>query len=187
PGETSKTISADVVGDTAYESNESFTVALSGVTGNATIKTASAVGTITNDDAQPTPPTLAISSVAALESAGAFVFTVTLSSASATSVSVRFATADVTASSRGKSADYSSVSGTLTFSPGETSKTIAVAVRNDTVVEQDETFVVSLSRSAGAAIAVSQGTGTIRNDDGVLAAAFASLVTTGSPSSPKRR
>jgi len=187
PGETSKTISVDVVGDTTYESDESFTVALSGVTGNATIKTASAAGTITNDDAQPALPTLAISSVTALESAGAFVFTVTLSSPSATSVSVRFATADATAKSRGKSADYSSVSGTLTFNPGETSKAIAVAVRNDTAVEPDETFVVNLSRSAGAAIAVGQGTGTIRNDDGVLAAAFASLVATGSPSSSKQR
>ena len=187
PGETSKTIFIDVVGDTAYESNESFAVALSGATGNATIKTASATGTITNDDAQPALPTLAISSVSALESVGTFVFTVTLSSPSATSVSVRFATANGTAVSGGRTADYSSASGTLTFNPGETTKTISVAVRNDNTVEPDETFFVTLSRSSGAAIAVSQGTGTIRNDDGVIAAAFASFAAAEATPAIKRR
>jgi thermitase len=187
PGETSKTISVDIVGDTAYESNESFTVSLSGVTGNATIKTTSATGTITNDDAQPAPPTLAISSVSALESSGSFTFTVTLSAASVTSVSLRFATANGTATSGGKTADYSSTSGTLTFNPGETTKTISVVVRNDNTVEPDETFFVNLSRSSGASIAISRGTGTIRNDDGVIAAAFASLAMAGTTPSTKRR
>ncbi len=187
PGETSKTISVAVVGDTAYEPNESFAVVLSGASANAAIKTASATGTITNDDAQPAPPTLAISSVSALEGAGAFVFTVTLSAPSATSVSVRFATANGTATSSGKTADYSSTSGTLTFSPGETSKSISVVVRNDTTVESDETFFVGLSRASGASIAVSRGTGTIRNDDGLTAAAFAALAATESTASGTKR
>ena len=175
PGETSKTILVDVVGDTDYEANEAFSVVLSGASTNAGITTASASGTIANDDAQPPPPTLSVSSVSALEGAGALVFTVTLSAASSSTVSVRFATANGTATSAGKTADYSSTSGTLTFNPGETSKTVTVAVRNDSLVETDETFFVDLSRASGAAIAVSRGTGTIRNDDGVTAAAFASL------------
>ncbi len=187
PGEVLKTISIDVVGDTTYESNELFTVALSGVTGNATIKTASATGTITNDDAQPAVATLSISSVSALESVGAFAFTVTLSSASTSSVSVRFATANGTATSSGRAADYSSTSGTLTFNPGETSKTIFVAVRNDASVEPDETFFVSLSRASGASIAVGRGIGTIRNDDGVTTAAFASFAAAEATPPQKRR
>ncbi|MGE5273952.1 MAG: Calx-beta domain-containing protein [Verrucomicrobiota bacterium] len=54
PGETSKTITVTVVGDTAYEPDETFTVALSNPV-NATIGTGSATGTIQNDDpvAQP--------------------------------------------------------------------------------------------------------------------------------------
>ena len=174
PGETSKTVSVNVVGDTAFESNESFTVALSGASSNATIQTASATGTITNDDAQPAPPTLSISSVSALENTGTFVFVVTLSAASTSTVSVRFATANGTATA-GTRGDYTSTSGTLSFSPGQTSRTISVSVRNDTTIEPDETFFVDLSRASGASIAVSRGTGTIRNDDGVLAAAFAML------------
>ncbi len=174
PGETTKTVAVDVIGDTAFESNETFTVVLSGASSNATIQTASATGTITNDDAQPAPPTLAISSVSALESAGVFAFTVTLSAPSTSSVSVRFGTANGTATA-GSKGDYSSTSGTLTFSPGQTSKTISVSVRNDSTVEANETFFVNLSRASGAAIAVNRGTGTILNDDGVAAAAFAAL------------
>ncbi|WP_211941969.1 Calx-beta domain-containing protein [Cylindrospermopsis raciborskii] len=48
-GETSKTIIVDVLGDTTVEPDEGFTVTLSNPT-NATITTATAVGTIINDD-----------------------------------------------------------------------------------------------------------------------------------------
>jgi chitinase len=54
-GETSKTIQIAVTGDTSVESNETFTVSLSGAAG-ATIADGSAVGTITNDDVQAPPP-----------------------------------------------------------------------------------------------------------------------------------
>jgi thermitase len=190
PGETSKTIVVDVIGDTAFEGNETFSLALSGASSNATITTASAVGTITNDDQQPAPPRLSISSVSALENIGSFVFTVTLSAPSATSVSVRFATANGTASTSGKSPDYSATSGTLVFNPGETTKTVTVAVRNDTTVEANETFFVDLSRASGASIALSRGTGTILNDDGATAArvaAFAALAADSTTTSTKRR
>ena len=74
PGETSKTIVVDVIGDTAFEANETFSVTLSGVSSNARIQTASATGTITNDDQQPPPvtPTLSIASVSANERSGTF-------------------------------------------------------------------------------------------------------------------
>lgn len=186
PGETSKTILIDVVGDTTFEINETFSVVLSGASTNATIQVASAPGTITNDDAQPAPPTLSISSVSALENAGTFVFTVTLSAASTSIVSVRFATANGTATA-GKNGDYTATSGTLSFSPGQTSKTVSVAIRNDSTVETDETFFVNLSRASGAAIAVSSGVGTIRNDDGLTAAAFAALAVESTATTTKRR
>ncbi len=190
PGETSKTIVVGVIGNTAFEANETFSLVLSGASSNATITTASAVGTITNDDLQPAPPTLSISFVSALEHIGSFVFTVTLSAPSATSVSVRFATANGTASTSGKSSDYSATSGTLVFNPGETTKTVTVAVRNDTTVEANETFFVDLSRASGASIALSRGTGTILNDDGATAAriaAFAALAADSTTTSTKRR
>lgn len=190
PGETTKQIVVDVIGDTAYEANETFTLSLSGASGNSRIATASATGTITNDDSQPPPPatpTLAISSVAGLENAGSLVFTVTLSVATASKVTVRFGTANGTAKS-GRTGDYTATSGTLTFNPGETSKSITVAVQNDRLVEQDETFFIDLSRASGATIAVGQATGTILNDDGLTAAMFAALAASSSPlPAPKRR
>ena len=49
PGQTSQIITAGIAGDTTFESDETFTVSLSGATG-ATIGTASAGGVIRNDD-----------------------------------------------------------------------------------------------------------------------------------------
>jgi len=171
PGEVSKTIVIDVIGDTAFEPNETFTVALTSPSANARVQTGTATGTITNDDQQPTP-TLAIASVSRLENAGPFVFTVTLSQALSTRVTVRFATTNGTATG-GKNGDFTSTSGTLTFNPGQTTQTISVAVRNDAVVEPNETFFVDLSRASGASIAVGRGTGTILNDDVQTAAQLA--------------
>lgn len=196
PGETSKTILVDVIGDTTFESNETFGVTLSGASANARVQTASATGTITNDDVQPPPvtPTLAIASVSALENTGWLRFTVTLSQALTSKVTVRFATANDTAVA-GRTGDYTATSGTLTFNPGETSKVVSVAVRNDSVAEADERFFVDLSRASGATISTARGIGTIVNDDVApatvsrlpLAAAFAALENSQAPAKSTRR
>ena len=165
-GETSKTIDVLVSGDTAVESNETFVVNLSSATG-ATIATAQATGTITNDDQPPPLPTLSIGSATVSEGNSGTVnltFTVTLSQASASAVTVNYATADGTATA---GSDYTATSGTLTFAAGQTSKTITVAVRGDTLVEGAETLRVVLSNATGATIAAGNGTGTgtITDDD----------------------
>jgi len=94
-----------------------------------------------------------------------FTFTVKLSVASAQTVSVGFATADKTAVA---GADYGATSGTLTFAPGETAKTIKVPVVGDQLLESDETFFVVLSAAVNAVIVDGTGVGTIVNDDPVL-------------------
>ncbi len=58
-GDSTKTITVNVVGDTAIEANETFSIALSDPTGGATISTATAGGTILNDDFAPTLATAA--------------------------------------------------------------------------------------------------------------------------------
>jgi len=58
-GESSKTFTVQVKGDTKVESNETFLVNLTGATG-ATIATSQGTGTITNDDAPP-PPSASVS------------------------------------------------------------------------------------------------------------------------------
>ncbi|MBI2927593.1 MAG: HYR domain-containing protein, partial [Verrucomicrobia bacterium] len=91
------------------------------------------------------------------------VFTVTLSPASSYTVTVDYATADGTATLA--DSDYVAAADTLTFAPGETSKTITVVVNGDTKFEPDETFFVNLSNAVNAFITDSQGLGTITNDD----------------------
>ena len=89
-------------------------------------------------------------------------FTVTLSKTVTQSVSARYATADGSATAP---ADYTATSGTLTFAPGETGKTIDVTVVGDTEHELYEIFDVVLSNPLNATISVGRATGTILNDD----------------------
>jgi hypothetical protein len=89
-------------------------------------------------------------------------FTVRLSAPSTQAVTVSYSTANGTATA---GSDYTAATGTLTFAPGETSKTIGVSVLGDTVVEADETFSVQLGSAAGATIARATAVGTIVNDD----------------------
>ena len=87
----------------------------------------------------------------------------TLSQASGRTVGVNAASADGTAT---QPADYTATGSVpLSFSPGQTTKTVTVAVKGDTLDEDDETYVVNLSGASNATIADSQGTGTITDDD----------------------
>ncbi len=161
PGQTAQTVTVLVNGDTAVEPDETLTLNLNSASG-ATLARPTGTGTIVNDDF---PPTLSVADISATEgnsSKKAFVFTVTLNQALTTSVSVKYATANGTATS---GSDYSAVSGTLTFSPGQTSKTVTVQVNGDTLYEADETFTLNLSNASGAIIGRSQATATILNDD----------------------
>ncbi len=92
----------------------------------------------------------------------AFNFTVGLSTASSQIVTVNYATADGTATAP---TDYQAASGTLTFAPGEISKTITVSVNGDTTIEPTETFTVNLSGAVNSTILGGTGTGTIITDD----------------------
>ena len=90
------------------------------------------------------------------------VFTVTLAPASAQTVTVDYATSNGTATA---GADYTAATGTLTFTPGQTSRTVTVTVLNETVVEPDETVILTLSNPSNATIGDATGTGTIQTDD----------------------
>ncbi len=91
-----------------------------------------------------------------------FVFTVGLSEASASPVTVDFSTRDGSALA---GSDYVATSGTLTFAPGELTKTITVLVNGDTTPEPIEVFFVDLGNAVGATIGDGEGLGRIFNDD----------------------
>ena len=161
-GEVSKQIVVQVVGDIVIEPNETYSVNLSDPT-NATIAGSGfGVGTITDDDSR----TVTIGNATVTEgNAGTLnaTFTVTLSASSGNTVTVNYATADGSATAP---SDYLSVSGTVTFNPGETTKQIVVQVVGDVVIEPNETYSVSLSNAVNATIAGSGiGLGTITNND----------------------
>jgi ELWxxDGT repeat protein len=171
PGESSKVITVNVQGDTTVEPNENFTVTLSNATNGATITTATATGTIQNDDVAV--PTLAIAATNANQTEGnsgskAFTFTVTRSVNTTGTNNVNW-TVTGSGTNPANAADFvGSVlpSGTVSFALGETSKVITVNVQGDTTVEPNENFTVTLSNATnGATITTATATGTINNDD----------------------
>ena len=109
------------------------------------------------------PPSLSIADAQVDEAADATLeFTVSLSRAASATVTVDWATADGTATA---GSDYTADSGTLNFAPDETSKTVAVAVLDDSHDEGSETLTVTLSNPSGAYLADGEATGTIENTD----------------------
>ena len=160
-GSSTYTFTVQVNGDTANEPSETFFVNVTNVV-NAVVVDGQGVGTVVNDDPLPS---LSIDDVSVVEgNAGTVnaIFTVALGAASGQTVSVNYATADGTAT---QPADYTSASGTLTFTPGQTTRTITVPVIGETVPEANETFFVNLSGAINATISDNQGVGTITNDD----------------------
>ncbi len=156
-GETRKTVSIPVLGDTTDEWNERFYVNLSG----AILADGRGVGTILDNDPLPS---LRINDVSVTErdTTSYADFTVRLDKASGKTVTVRFATQDGSARAPD---DYTARSGTLWFSPGQVTKTIRVAIKGENRRELTETFYVNLSSAVNATIADARGVGTIRDDD----------------------
>jgi hypothetical protein len=162
PGVATQTINVPVIGDTSAESSETFNVNLSGAV-NATIADGTGLGTINDNDGSASSLSIADLSVAEGNSGTAnATFTVTLSPASAQTVTVGYSTANGTASGGN---DYVTTSGTLTFTPGQTSRTLVVLVNGDTLDEANETFVVNLGSPTNASLADGSATGTITDDD----------------------
>lgn len=161
PGVSSITVPVSVLGDTTYEADETFSLWISQAS-HALINRISGSTTIVNDD----PSTMiSVSDASVLEGnsglAGA-TFTVALNAASTQTVTVNYATAGGTATS---GTDFQSLTGSLSFAPGQTSKTVTVYAVGDTVIEPNETFTLNLSSPINASINDGQGIGTILDDD----------------------
>jgi hypothetical protein len=159
PGEITKTITLVAVGDALDEAAETLAISLS-TPQQATIADGQGNATVSDDD---DPPTISISGGTAVEGATTATFIVTLSAPSSFVVGVAYATSDSTATA---GADYAATNGTLSFAPGTTTQAIVVAVLDDTLVEADELFTVTLSAPSNVAIATgSSATGEIKDND----------------------
>jgi uncharacterized repeat protein (TIGR01451 family) len=163
PGTLTGTVSIGILGDVTVEPDETFFVNL-GATANATVTDNQGIGTIINDDGLPQPG-ISISDVSVTEGNSGTVnanFNVSLTASSILTVTVDYATANSTATA---GSDYVGTSGTLTFTPGQTSQQVTVTVNGDAIVEPNETYFVNLTTPSNATIIDPQGLGTITNDD----------------------
>ncbi|MBG1267437.1 beta strand repeat-containing protein [Nostoc sp. WHI] len=156
-GETTKTISLNVVGEKVTEVNEIINLNLSYP--NQTGAIAPATVTIIDDD---NAPTISIIDKNGNESSANFVFSVKLSNASSQAITVNYATSNDTAIA---GIDYTAVTGSLTFNPGVITQTITIPILNDFVAESSDRFFVNLSNPTNASIADNQAIGTITDND----------------------
>jgi hypothetical protein len=163
-GQTSGTFTVLVNGDRVPEPTETFFVNLSSLNYGA-ITAGQGVGTIVDDE-----PRVSISDVTRYEGRKGqttlFTFTVTLSAAYDQAVTLSYHTVNGTATSSSGNADYVAQTGTLTFAPGQTTKTITIQVKGDNRWEGNETFYLDLfGLSSNALFTKNRGIGTILNDD----------------------
>jgi len=162
-GQSTYTFDVTVNGDTKVETDETFTVNVSNVTG-ASVADAQGTGTIVENDIAPTLSIADVTKVEGQSGTTTYTFTVSLDHpAPAGGVTFDIATSDGTATA---GSDY--VAKTLTsqtIPAGSTSYTFDVVVNGDRAFEANETFNVTVSNVTGAAVGDGAAVGTITNDD----------------------
>ena len=155
PGATEGVVQFEVMEDEIQEEEETFAVTLSGARG-ALIARGTATATIVDNDRAAS---LAIRDAVVDGDARTVTFQVQLSHPSLRPVSVRYRTADGTATA---GEDYADTAGILTFAPGTMETTIAVSLLGQAVDWREETFFVHLTSAESAEIEKAVATGTIR-------------------------
>src|SRR5262249_37710060 len=123
-------------------------------------------------DDDPTPTVGFRVTAASGPEASSATLQVDLSAASGQTATVYYDVSGGTATNR---VDYTLEPGTLTFRPGETTKTLTIPLVNDHLREGDETIEVSPSAPPGATLGPNTvPTSTINDDDLAPTVAFAS-------------
>jgi len=163
-GQTSASVDITIIDDSIDEPDERLFLDVT-ATSQGAIATASAAGTILDDDA-PSSISVADASIAEGDAGqSTLTFAVTLDRESGHNVSVDYATANGTASA---GADYAAISGQLNLRAGTTSASVDVTVLADTVDETDETLTLQLSNATNATIGDATAQGTIIDDDSAV-------------------
>lgn len=167
-----KTVTVNVNGDTAPESNENFFVQLYNPVG-ASLGDAYGQAVIANDDAPPPQLSVADATPSPVVEGNAGTtpasFAVALSATPGSAVTVKYATNYGTAA---PGSDYVYAQGTLTFPAGSMgpalTQTVTVQVNGDTIPEGNEPFFLQLYDASGAAVSDAYGQAVIQNDDAAV-------------------
>ena len=177
-GQTSQTVTVNVIGDSFAEKDEVFEVRLQNPSTGSVVSTdaPSARFTILNDDGVVGPATVAFSPIAIRVTEGnsgsrKATLMVTLSKPISGPVTVQYGTASGTAAS---GSDFTNSIGTITFPTGSTRQSIDIPIIGDTISEADEVLNVRLMNVQTTAVdgaslssSASVASITIVNDDGV--------------------
>lgn len=171
PGVTSQNISFTTTNDAIDEDDETLVVTLSVPTNATFAANTTHTYTILNDDIPPNVQFTQATSASANEATSISTVDVVLSSVSGKTISVLVTDASGSATS---GSDYTALGSpiTLTFSPGQTAKTINIPVLQDLLAEGDETVVLGLgSYSNVTAGTNTTHTFTITDDDFLVSTA----------------
>lgn len=157
-GETQKTISISIQNDTVVESSESFQLSLTNVQGaNLASGSDNVNATIIDDDTN-----ISVTDKTFSESESSAIFTLTRTGLTSITSTVSFSTIEGSAKS---SSDFTSQAGTLSFASGVTTQTLTITVTNDSLIENNEAFTLTLSNPTNANLSNTAAIATILNDD----------------------
>jgi hypothetical protein len=130
-------------------------------TAGSTTTTTTTTGSTTTTTTVAGGPTISVGDASAIKPITGSVrmpFVITLSEPATTKVSVHFTTMDGTAI---QNVDYRAKHGSVSFSPGQTSKTVNVTIKRMPTPEPNKTFTLELSLPKNASIADGEAVGTI--------------------------
>lgn len=174
-GDVSEPVAVPILGDRTDEPDETLRLDLASNSAGTGINDGTGVGTIADNDPEPT---VSVTDAVANEpadasSANSAVFTVSLSAVSEKTVRVDYSTADLNPPEAVAGSDYSAISGTLSFAPGEDTKDVAVPIAYDGIDPSDpegpegfERFNLEISTpgDANASVSDARGLGTITEE-----------------------
>ncbi|MCX2576362.1 Calx-beta domain-containing protein, partial [Pedobacter sandarakinus] len=153
---TSLNFTVPINDDNLVEGAENFTATLNNVTGGiVTIGTATATVTITDNDSSVASVTAGVNGNESGPIAGTFV--ITLSNPSSTNTQLTFNLAGTAT----EGTDYSTIAKTITIPAGQTSATVTIPVIGDSIIEGNETVVLSLTGSNSSLVTVNNAPATI--------------------------
>ena len=158
-GTTMFPINAAILDDATDEEDETIDVSLTALSGAVVGQNRTREHKIVDDD---NPPILGFTATGGTTpETGNATITVTLGIASAKTVSASYSVAAGSAST----ADFTTTTGTVTFTPGVTSQTFTVPITEDTLFEGNETFTISLTNLSQATAGQLTYDLTITDDD----------------------
>lgn len=170
-GVTNRTFTVPLINDTEAEEDETFTVTLSNPSGNVQLGERDTATVVILDNDEAGIIAFSATNYSVKETATFALITVTRTGGRASDVAVDFAVVAEGGTADGES-DYISTNGTLVFGAGVTRLSFVVPIRDDAMVEENETIALRLSNPTGGATLGTRSEATVTILDNDVAGAF---------------